>query len=597
MKRFTMWLRLAVLAGVLAPTSWAAEPFAVPAEISPPFRRDALPIDTDTMAGLSQHLTWLAQAGDMDSPPARRSVAQALALAIALNPESSAASDVLSEIADGQAPSDPEGGKLRQAKDSIWKVFAWLSSAEAGRDGNLLSDLLGDAASSLDPGNPAADSLRGSPEKGKWDGWVAPVTAFERPKPMIPKVIPKPDPELPNTSTDPKLASTLQPFNASLGAVLYEYRESTDSYVLGPVAVRMEAKPPEPPAEGEDPERRLRIRVICREENRGDVSEKVAKPIHKTLEIIHGDRLPAGEVQLSTGSNGIYSIRRNSDDMSGPGFILANSALTGIAPDAVFLGKLDRGGKLVLPDYFWKKMATLVDGPGGRLIVPAAAEEYLTALLAVEKPDFFLKYEVLLAATPEDAIRLCAMKPDAELAAAQTKFKEIKDKSSSSALGSYLANSFVRKRLMEISQSAPYHLSAKLLAIQGAGTRPRALDKKILAAEIFEAIDAVDAYAHTDVFAINSQTVAGMESVQEASRAHLDRLERYAEMRDRELIEKAKTLISDLRAMSRICGDRREMWEKSDDVSRAQREVRNVNRELRRALAELTGDPLPKEPE
>ena len=584
-----------LLSGVLTATSWAAEPFAVPSEVSPPFRRDALPIDADTMSQLSQHLTFLARAAEMDSPPARRSVAQALALAVAMDPEDSAASDLLSKIAAGESPPHIDEGKLSQAKTSIWRLFTWLSSPEAGRDGNLLADFLGDAASALDPGNPAADSLRGALEKGNWNGWVAPVAAFERPKPVIPKVIAKTDPEPPEKKPDPRLPSTLKPSSSTVRAVLFDYRADTDAYLLGPVTLRMEASPPGEPAEGEEERRGLRIRVDCHEGARGEVHDKVETPIIRALEKIHGDRLPSGNVQIRTGSNGIYSHKRNGEDISGPAFILANSAITGVATDAVFMAKLDRSGKLTLPDYFWKKLATLAEGSGGRLVVPAAAEEFFTALLAVEKPEFFLKYEVLLASSPEEAIRLCAKEPDAELAAAQMKFKEIKDKAGSAALGAYLANSFVRKRLLEIYQSAPYHLSAKLLAVQGSGTRPSALDKKILAAEIFEAIDAINPYATMETWSINSGTVKAMEGVQETSRAHLDRLERYAEMRDRELVDTARDLISTLRAMSRICGDRREMWEKSDEVGRAQRELRNASRELRRSLAELTGDPLPKE--
>lgn len=584
-----------LLSGVLTATSWAAEPFAVPSDVSPPFRRDALPIDADSMSQLSLHLTFLARAAEMDSPPARRSVAQALALAVAMDPEASAAPDLLSMIAAGKSPPHIDDGKLNQAKNSIWRLFAWLSSPQAGRDGNLLADFLGDAASALDPGNPAADSLRGALEKGNWNGWVAPVAAFDRPKPVIPKEVARTDPDPPAKTPDPKLPSTLKPSSSTIQAVLFDYRADTDSYLLGPVTLRMEASPPGEPVEGEEQRRGLRLRVDCHESARGEIHDKVETPIIRALEKIHGNRLPSGNVRIRTGSGGIYSRRRNGEDISGAAFILANSAITGVAPEAVFLGKLDRSGKLLLPDFFWKKLATLAEGPGGRLVVPSAAEEYFTALLAVEKPEFLLKYEVLLASSPEEAIRLCAKQPDAELAAAQLKFQEIKDKAGSSTIGTYLANSFVRKRLLEIYQSAPYHLSAKLLAIQGSGARPSTLDKKLLAAEIFEAIEAIDAYTTMENWLITTDTAKAMEAVQETSRAHLDRLERYAEMRDRELIGTARDLVSALRAMSRICGDRREMWEKTDEVGRAQRELRNANRELRRSLAELTGDPLPKE--
>jgi hypothetical protein len=85
-----------------------------------------------------------------------------------------------------------------------------------------------------------------------------------------------------------------------------------------------------------------------------------------------------------------------------------------------------------------------------------------------------------------------------------------------------------------------------------------------------------------------------MEKHMEESRDRLGRIERYVEMRDRELLKDPENVIADLRAMVRIIRDRRELWEKSDEISRAHRTFRDANRELRRELALLTGDPLPK---
>lgn len=607
----------ALLTGV----SGAASPFVPPTEAMPPFRRDKLPLDTDTMLSLSQAMTTLSQTADMDEAPQRRAAAQALALALALDPSNSPARDVLSSIAEEKRLRDPDSEKLKNAQEKIWQLKDWLTTPDAGKDGNLLADLLGDTASELDPRHPSASEWRDAGERGKWDGWVAPITAFQERKTVVPPVVANNDPDEGDKSeTTPKpadhsLSSEMKSTKATINAVLYEYRASTDSYVLGPVTVSMEAssKPKEEEHEdsddedGDDEEKKesdhggdgLRVSVECHEAVQSEVFDKVSKPITKALADLHHVKesaLPAGRIRITTGKGATYSFRRNGTDMSGPGFILSNAALTGIAPDAFFIGKLDRQGEMLeLPDFFWKKLNTLIDHPGGRLVVPAAAEPYLTSLLALEKPEFFMKFDVLLASTPEEAVRLCAMQPDAEIAATLAKFKEIRDKSSSAALGSYLANSFVRKRLVEISQAAPYHLSAKLLAIQGAGSRPRALDKKILATEVFEALDTLNSYAEMDIWEMNAEKVSAMDKAQEASRARLSGIERYAEMRDRELIKKAENVIADLRAMIRVVRDRRELWEKTDDISRAHRTFRDANRDFRRELALLTGDPLPKD--
>ena len=589
----------AVIFTLIAGTIRAEPVFVPPTEAMPPFRRDKLPIDTDAMVSLSQTMTLLSRSVSMAEAPQLRAAAQALALALALDPANSAARDILSSISGRKSLGNPDPKDLTHAKDQVWQLNKWLASPEAGNDGNLLAALLGDAAAALDPEHPAASEWRKSGERGKWDGWVAPVTAFEKRKPIEKPVIAINNPNSPKPVPNNKLSFELKSTSASIGAVLYDYQPNTDTFILGPVALSMEAKSNSVSEEGEQHRENLRIDVSCVEAVRWDVSEKVSKPILNALAELHNvdkNQLPQADIRISTGKAGTYSIRRNGEDMTGPGFILANSALTGIAPEAVFIGRFDsEAKKLKLPNFFWQKLTTLVNAPGGRLVVPAAAGEYLAALLAMEKPEFFMKYEVLLASSPEEAIRLCAMKPDPELAAILARFKEIKDKSDTAALGSYLDNVHVRKRLVEIFQSAPYHLSAKLLAIQGAGSRPHFVEKKILAAEILAAFDPLNEYAEMNLLEMNKQKIDAMETALEVSRERLGGIERYAEMRDKELIKAPADVIIDLRMMIRVIRDRRELWEKTDDISRTHSAFRNTNRILRRDLALLTGDQLPIE--
>lgn len=582
-----------LLLGLLVVTTQAA-PFAVPTEAIPPFHRDRLPIDTDSISNLSAQLTMLAQGASLDSPQLRRATAQTLALALALDPENSTARSSLAEIAKGSSLGAPDDEKVLRTKARIWKMFDWLASPEAGADGNLLADLVGDASSMLDPGHPTAVSLRDSTERGKWGGWVAPLSSFseKQPEPVRPLAAIKPIP--PKQETDPSPRPSLKASTASIGAVLYGYDKAAEKYILRPTTVSMAASP-----YGESDEDRsgFRIDVSCPEGSEHKVRDDVSKPIRDALEKLHGSRLPAGVVRILTGSTGIYSHSRNGYDMTGPGFVLANAAVTGIAPGATIIATLDEDGKIALPDYFWSKLETLTDGKGGRLIVPAAAEGYLTAMLALEKPEFFLKYEVLIASSPAEAITLCAEVPDESHVAAFAKFKEIKDKCGTDPLGSYLANRFVRQRLAEITQAAPYHLSAKLLAIQGAGERPRVLEQKILAAKVFQAIDPIRQYSDLNLYELQPGTAKSMESTYETLRAQLDGLDRYTDIRDRDLVTRAKGLASDLRSMYRLIAGRGEMWEKYDKAAELHRAMATADRELRKELSKLTGDPLPENAE
>ncbi|QTN32385.1 hypothetical protein HZ994_08605 [Akkermansiaceae bacterium] len=585
-------LLIPLLAVLLAYAGQAA-PFPMPKDVCPPFHRDRLPLDTDSMVSLSRDLTALAQAGDPDSPRLRRASAQTLALALTLDPANSSARSCLTDIAKGHSRNAPDDGKLTRAKSRIWESFDWLASAEAGKDGNSFADLLGDAASALDPGHPTAVSLRDAGERGKWDGWVAPLASFEERKPVIRE--PAEEEKEPENETTPTLASKLRPYAASIGAVLYDYDEGARKFILRPTTVSMEASERE--HEDWDNGPRLRLDVTCREGFEDTTRDNVSRPIQMALEGIHGSRLPAGRVRIHTGTARNYSNTRNQDDMTGPGLILANAAITGIAPEATIIARLDGPDNLALPSYFWSKLEALVDGPGGRLIVPKGAEEYLMAVLALEKPEFFLKYEVLAASSPQDAIALCAKVPDENQAAIHARFKEIRDKSESGALGSYLANIHIRKRLMDISEAAPYHLSAKLLALQGSGARPRMLDKKILAAEILQAIDPFQEFVDMNYDDISSKSAGEMDSAQDNARTHLDRLERYTEIRDRELIGRAKSLASELRSLSRVIRGRGEVWEKIDQITEAHRTFKEANGKLRKELSEMTGDALPEDEE
>lgn len=575
-----------------------ASNFVPPSEAMPPFRRDRLPIHTDAIISLSQMMTLLSQGVSMNEAPQRRAVAQALALALALDPANPNARDILSSIAESKRPSDLDYKKLGHAKTQIWILNDWLSTAEAGHDGNLLANLLGDTAAAIDPEHPSSKKWINAGERGKWDGWVAPLASFQEHKAIIPPPIANNEANKPDGTPDKKLFSELKSSSGTIGAVLYEYQAKPESHVLGPVNVSMQANPLSDAEEDDVGGQKFNIRVNCHKSVSLEAFQKVSTPIIKALAKVHdvnASTLPKVEIVIGTGKAESYSIQHNGDDMTGPGFILANAALTGIAPDATFIANLDSDGeKLKVPIFFWKKLNTLIEGEGGRLVVPAAAEEYLTALFAMEKPEFFMKYEVLLASSPKEAIRLCAKKPDAELAATLAKFKEIKDKSTSAVLGSYLANAFVRRRLEEVSQTAPYHLSAKLLSMQGAGTRPRFIDKKILAALIIEAIDPVDKFSKMNIWDLDQKKVEAIDEAENEARKQLASIERYAVIRDRELIKGAEDAIANLRSMIRIIRDKRTLLEKGNEVSRAYHKFQGANGKMRLNLALLTGDPLPK---
>lgn len=569
-----------------------AAPFVAPTDANPPFRRDLLPIDTDSMVTLSRDLAVLSHGIPLETATERRAVAQSLALALALDPANTSARDTISELVEGKIPNHAKFAKLIKAKARIWQIHAWLNTPQAGTDGNLLGEMIGDAASILDPENPAAVELRSTPEKAQWQDWVAPLSAFEE------KLVAKNDTEKtdidPFEGVKPDIPAPDKPATNSpaitlmagrLTSVLYVYDELAKSWELRPTSIEMKAKT--------DGDGSFKIEVVGTPGEQQQIQKRVARPIREALAKLHSELPKNGLISITTNSGREYSIGRNGSKMTGPAFILANSAFVGTETDATVLLSLDDKGKIIAPNFFWRQVNALNKGAGGRLVVPAGTEEYFVAMLTLEDPMFFLKYEVLVASSPEEFMEFCAKTPSEGNATAFANFQEIKTKADENALGSYLSNRYVRQRLQEIVDTAPYHLSAKLLEKQGAGERPRTLTKKLLASEIWRAITPISDLVKQDLRVANDANVSKIEDIYDTMRDDLDRLDRYAGMRDRDLVSQGKDAAITVRTLARALRSRSDDFgERFNEINAAQVAMVKTRETLLIKLSELSGDPF-----
>jgi len=572
-----------------------AAPFEAPAEENPPFRRDLLPIDADSMAALSGDLSVLVHGMPLKTPAERRAAAQSLALALALDPANSGARDTISALGGGNLlpPADP--AKLTKAKARLWQIHAWLKTPEAGADGNLLGDMVGDAASVLDPSNPVATVLSDSPEKGQWADWVAPLSAFGKNAVAKNDTDPfediEPDMPAPDVPAEGKPSIALEA--ASVSSVLFVFDEESESWELRPATVEMTATPVGSGAfavavAGVPPSV---VAVAGVPAAVDPLRALVSLPIRAAVEAYHVGLPGDGLVSLTTNGGGNYSFPRNRTNMTGPGFILANSAITGAEPDATVIARLDDGNALVAPEFCWRLVSALTKGKGGRLVVPPGTEEYFTAMLTLENPGLLLKYEVLVASTPKEFMEFCAKVPSVKNAAAFASFQEIKAKAQGTGMGAYLANRFVRQRLQEIVDALPNHLSAKLLAIQGAGGRPRLLTRKVLAAEIWRAIAPIESLARLDVQLAEAESVAEMDKLYESMRADLDNVERYADTSDRDLVTEGKDVTATVRTLARaLRGRTDDLRDRYRTVIAAHRAMVAANTALLIKLTEISGE-------
>lgn len=576
---------------VLLTLQATAATFIAPKEVGANLRVDRIPLDADTMSELSNGLALVCQIPAEDSPAHhRRAAAQALALALALDPTNESARKTLTSFINSDQNATPSAESLIQAKELVWQLHSWLSTPEAGGNGPQLAALMGDSMRFLDPDHPLADSLKNSPEAGNWEGWVSGLESFkpenkENPEESdfdpfddIEENIPQREEKKIPEPKAPQILLT----EASIRTFLYEKADASKPPILSPVIVTMKARKAEKGEQG------LALEINANAEQ-NKIRNRIADPILNALTTSPEFKPTAGRIELNAGGK-TYSYNSNKDSLTGPGLVLASSALSGNAPVGTVLARLDGNGKLIAPDNFWNILRSMDGEETGRLIVPASAEEYFTSLLTMEQKSFFLRYEVLMASTPADMIALSSSKPSAEHAAAFAQFGEIRKKSAGIATGAYVANRFVLQRLENLSADAPYHLSAKLLSLQGAGDRPRALTREFLAAELLLVIQPVRSVTNFRYRNIKTELLPRMEDIHDKCRDAIDNLDRLTDIRDRDLLEATGDVTTSLRELIRELKKSGDLRERTREIEQARNQLRTRLAALRPVLSEATAE-------
>lgn len=577
----------------------SAAAFVAPNEGGCTLRVDRIPLDMDTMSDLSEGLAVIVKA-PVEGSLARhhRASAQALAIALALDPANDSVRKTLASFTAGKNQDTPTPESLIQARALAWQLQGWLSTEEAGNDGRLLADLMGDSLRYLDPSHPSAEALGKSEEVGNWKGWVAGLDSFKQDskndslqKPEENDFDPFEDLEekMPEKQEEPSSSESLpiQLTEASVATFVFEENKKEGGYTVSPVTVSMEARKADEIKEG------FFVKI---DSNRDadKIANLVAKPIYEALRASLPSEPAPGTISLQAGGKP-YLYARNADNLTGPGFVLASSALSGNSPVGTIIARLGEDGKLAVPNNFWMILRGMSGEQTGRLIVPAAAEKHLLSLLTLEEKSFFLRYEVLIASTPAEMIALSRSNPSPQHAAAFAKFEAIREKGKGMSTGAFVANTFVLQRLKELAADAPYHLSAKLLAIQGAGERPRTLTRDFLAAELLLLIEPVSPILSYEMQDVKNDTISSMETIWKDLRDALDALGRLTDIRDRDLLDATGGISTSIRALLRELGKDGKYWERPTEIEDARADLRKRFTALRTGLSQTAGIPFSQE--
>ena len=580
------------MAGFLAGVAGAplhAQDFAAPAEGPLAFRRDQLPLEADAMARISQQLVTLTGAVDMQTAAGRRGVAQMLALASALDP---ANLDARKRVADLQAGGEiitADAEQISKARALVWQYLGWLETPDAGEPGRALAACLADVMTMADPQHPKTQARRGAPERGVWAGWIPEVAAYEAGKSklaateMNDETLPA-DPE-PSAAETPGALLT----EAEISLVLWRElpKSVPPTWLAGPARLEMSAE--NLPTENG---KKSPFSLLIEPHAGNSAFRELVKPLTELLQNHHGS-LPAN-TRVTVGGKALEESLRSKKrhSLSAAVAVLASAAISGREPDPdlTILGALDAKGAFQLPTGFWDQLHALGKGDGKRLVVPAAAAEELTAMLALERPEFFFEFEVLLAENFEQLVQLADQAPSEKIAASAMKFREIREKAARQPIGQYLANSFVARRLAELAQEAPYHFSAKMLAVQGAGNRPVTVPRRVMVSELRRAIAPMEWLVVRQNGDLDKEDFRKIGTSFDDCRTGVDRLMRYAEKGDRDMIEQVQTMLNSVRALDRATRARGEAYLVTSGVNSARLAVVKAHGEIAKKLAIAAGE-------
>lgn len=512
--------------------------FPLPTEGPPPFRRDRLALEKEMQRELSIYMIKVGKSIPAQTAGQRRGKVQALALALALDPGNESAREILALLESGK-PVDPEEVSQREIF-SAEKKIAWLRQ-KPDEDSQALAACLSDVMNVYMPERGDDENPTGT---GKWRNWVLDVSEYED-VPIAPPAMPAP-----SVQSEAKPAFRLTSGSVEVLALL-------------------------PGGKGQSTAT-LEMSIQLGEE----FAIKGWKPFKAVQSLLlkrHPDA-PAGMVDLS-----IKGTPPGVAESSAAVFVLGEAAITGQEPTGLILGQISEDGKYQLPPNLWSSLMNLYPDQGGKLILPASAAEYLPSLLVAEKADFFLKYEILLAVSPDELMARAAKIPDDKVAAAQRRYSALIDQSRGIPLASFLSTAGVRSQLEEIAVAMPYHASARMLAMQAAGRRPNFFSRMVAASVLQEKLSAM--------LALGNQTSAPtvgflpqMERDYEATRSGVAEIEKYVESSDKILLQESNELVNKFRILIRAYKSKDVYYSGNLGIDQAFIEFAKASKDLKKHL-------------
>jgi hypothetical protein len=177
------------------------------------------------------------------------------------------------------------------------------------------------------------------------------------------------------------------------------------------------------------------------------------------------------------------------------------------------------------------------------------------------------------------------------VSSASQKFKLIQEVSKGQNILRYVANMHVKKRLMEVLEQDPNHVSARLLLQQANNGRANSISREMAAAEISWILEPVFQVAAIpyDMIGNFDNPMPDLGSMEKTMRSQLDDLQIYLDRADREWTTRASKAAMGLRDLERALSNRDEVA-RSQEVYFASEKLNDTIRDLKRELEDARGE-------
>lgn len=568
LRKFTL---AAILTGMTSGYGWSAT-YKQPNTSIELFQLEKVPLQVHSMKDISKQLVILAQRSQDESPAHCRASAQMLALAIQLDPTNQDARQANQAFSESNPAPATSKEQVIKAKSKIRFYKNWLSNQDAGAQANLLASYLTDATKILQPETahqadsanwknviPALDAYDGHTEESPKETGANPAvtpTTPDQPDRTEPQ-----DSDPPQDNTSQKVTfhianvSSKVPLTTETSQKYLDPKDNSEKHrtvkkeAITSVTAEIRSN--------KDKESSMELHFSPRihEKHSDPKKPSLDSQIKSTLSALFKARyhgIPSSKVTIKI-SDGSYATS-NGTILTTPVALMLDASLGNrpLRQDIHILADINGVGELSQPSNFWRQLKILrANETGGRLIVAAESARLLLQLLVYGEPDFFTRWEVFSATDLNQAMEAAAKSSPEKLAEASELFESIQNLTKKSDVTKLAVNRAVRKRLSDIIELCPNHLSSSVLLVQGGGKRPMRLSEEALTHELLPILYSIRKQLGS-LDANRLPKSSSLKDTHSSFRAKLDPMERIIDRSHDELYEDTIKLANDVRRLMTI---------------------------------------------